>query len=83
MAHDILKRMEYLGENVQKAVEEACKNMTKRLEGTGGAICLDKNGDVGIYFTSRRMAWAYQKKDIICFGIEKQDDGINVMTEKI
>lgn len=57
--------------------------MTNKLEGTGGAICLDQNGDVGIFFTSRRMAWAYQKKDVICFGIEKQEDGICITTEKL
>lgn len=86
LAHDILKRIEYLGQVPQKAVEEACQNMTKNLEGTGGAICLNKNGDVGVYFTSKRMAWAYQKKDVISYGINHKpdkSDGIEVSTEKV
>ncbi|XP_063703262.1 probable isoaspartyl peptidase/L-asparaginase GA20639 [Culicoides brevitarsis] len=86
LAHDILKRIEYLGQAPQKACEEACRNMTKNLEGTGGAICIDKNGEVGVYFTSNRMAWAYQKKDTITYGINHKSDkahGIDILSEKV
>lgn len=44
--------------------------MTKRLNNTGGAITLSHTGEVGVYFTSRRMAWAYQSGDEIHYGIE-------------
>lgn len=44
--------------------------MTKRLNNTGGAITLSHKGEVGVYFTSRRMAWAYQSGDEIHYGIE-------------
>ncbi|CRK91256.1 CLUMA_CG004936, isoform A [Clunio marinus] len=73
LAHDIIKRIEYLGEDAQTATEKACKNMTERFIGTGGAITIDKNYNVGISFTSRRMAWAYQKNDQIHYGIERDD----------
>jgi hypothetical protein len=38
--------------------------MTKWVGGDGGAISLSnlsKNGEIGIEFNSRRMAWAYIK----------------------
>lgn len=44
--------------------------MTKRLNNTGGAITLTSTGEVGVYFTSKRMAWAYQCGDELHFGIE-------------
>lgn len=74
LTHDILKRMEYLGESVQLACENSCKSMTKRLNETAGVIALDKVGNVGIYFTSQKMAWAYQKSDKVHYGIRPQDD---------
>lgn len=55
LAHDIIKRMEYLGEDAQTATETACKNMTDRFLGTGGAITIDSKSRVGISFTSARM----------------------------
>lgn len=33
LAHDVVKRMEYLKEDVQTASEKACKNMTKHFKG--------------------------------------------------
>lgn len=73
LTHDIMKRMDYLGEDIQKATENACKNMTQRFHGTGGVISIDKLGKVGISFTSQRMAWAYQKQDKLYYGIEPDD----------
>lgn len=73
LTHDVMKRMDYLKEDVQTATENACKNMTERFFGTGGVIALDKTGKVGIHFTSQRMAWAYQKLDKVYYGIEPDD----------
>lgn len=55
LAHDIIKRIEYLGEDAQTATTSACKNMTERFLGTGGAITIDSKSRVGISFTSARM----------------------------
>lgn len=57
LAHDIIKRIDYLGEDAQTATESACKNMTERFIGTGGAITIDSKGKVGVSFTSKRMVW--------------------------
>lgn len=70
LTHDIIKRMEYLGENIQTACENACNTMTKRFNQTGGVIALDKYGKVGIAFTSRNMAWAYKNKYEMKFSID-------------
>lgn len=55
LAHDIIKRIEYLGENAQTATENACMKMTERFIGTGGAVTISDKGEVGIAFTSQRM----------------------------
>lgn len=45
LAHDIVKRMEYLNETAQQATEQACIKMTERFFGTGGAITIDSELD--------------------------------------
>lgn len=45
--------------------------MTSRLQNTAGAITLSKAGDVGVYFTSKRMAWAYIQDGKTVYGIEQ------------
>lgn len=69
LAHDIIKRIDLLNDSAQKATQDSCDAMTSKLEGTGGAITIDHNGDVGIAFTSEKMAWAYQKENIMHYGI--------------
>lgn len=71
LAHDILKRIEYLGEDAQTATENSCKKMTEKLIGTAGAITIDSNGRIGVAFNSERMAWAYLKGNTIAFGIDQ------------
>lgn len=69
LAHSIVKLMEY-GASANDATEIAVKGMTSRLNNTAGAITLSKNGDIGCYFTSKRMSWAYVKDEIIYYGID-------------
>lgn len=69
LAQRILQRMSYEHASAQKATEDVTKEMTKRLIGTAGAITVDKKGDVGVYFTSRRMAWGHIKDNKIVYGI--------------
>ena len=65
LANDIIKRIEYLGEDAQTATEAACKTMTDRILGTGGAITIDSKRNVGISFTSKRMVRKTIKKNIL------------------
>ncbi|XP_017074489.1 probable isoaspartyl peptidase/L-asparaginase CG7860 [Drosophila eugracilis] len=72
LAQRILAAMEYQGLSAQAAADKECQEMTKRLGGTGGAIVVGKSGDLGISFTSHRMAWGYVQDGIIFYGIEGQ-----------
>ena len=74
LAHDIIKRMDYLKEDIQTACDNACQSMTKRFVGTGGVIAIDHSGNVGVSFTSNRMAWAYQKYDKLHYGSDPGDN---------
>lgn len=73
LVFDILKRMEYLKEDIQTASDTVNQKMKDRFSGDGGTIAIDKNGNVGISFTSNRMAWAYQKDNTVYYGINKGD----------
>ncbi|KAH8281174.1 hypothetical protein KR018_002683 [Drosophila ironensis] len=72
LAQRILAAMDCKGLTAQTAAEQECREMTRRLGGTGGAIVVAPGGDVGISFSSRRMAWGYVRDDTIFFGIEGQ-----------
>ncbi|XP_055389671.1 probable isoaspartyl peptidase/L-asparaginase CG7860 [Condylostylus longicornis] len=73
LAQRILQKMFYEKVSAQEATEFTVKEMTKRLVGTGGAITISKSGDIGIHFSSKRMAWAYIKSNKLFFGINKGD----------
>lgn len=69
LGHRILSGMS-TGKSAQDATKDSCEGMTKRVGKTAGAITLSNRGDVGVSFTSRRMAWAYQLGNEIHYGIE-------------
>lgn len=71
VAQTIIKRMEFLKENAQTATTTSLEDMTKRLTGTAGAITISAKGEIGIHFTSEKMAWAYRKGNDIHYGIRK------------
>lgn len=55
LAHDVIKRMEYLNESIELASENGCKKMLTDFKGTGGVVGLDREGNTSVYFTSQRM----------------------------
>ncbi|KAL0269290.1 UNVERIFIED_CONTAM: hypothetical protein PYX00_007080 [Menopon gallinae] len=59
VAHRILMSMKG-GKPTQQSTEEALKYMTSTVGNTAGAITLSNKGEIGIYFTSKRMGWAYK-----------------------
>lgn len=73
LAFDILKRMDYLGMDIQTASQSACDDMTERFDGDGGVIAIDKDGNLGIAFSSPQMSWAYQKADKIFYGVNRNE----------
>ena len=54
---------------MQLAVENALDYMEKRTGAFGGAIALDKDGNIGHFQTTKRMAWAYIQEGKESFGI--------------
>lgn len=81
LAANVMKRIEWLGKDAQTATEESVKEMTHKLIETGGSITIDKNGCVGIYFSSNIMPWAKLKDDILSFGT-KVDDNYEEILDK-
>lgn len=65
------------GLSASEATEKALSYMEQRVGGIGGAIALSKKGDIGYYWTSKRMAWAYVKGHELHSGIDKNDDFIS------
>ncbi|KAF6207483.1 hypothetical protein GE061_015929 [Apolygus lucorum] len=70
LAHRILSRMDS-GIDAQNATKSVVDGMTARTKKTAGAITLSKLGDVGISFSSKRMAWAFVKDGELHYGIEQ------------
>jgi beta-aspartyl-peptidase (threonine type) len=73
LCYDIVKRVQYLNENLSEASQNACDDLVK-FDGTAGVIALDKDGNVGIGFSSNNMAWAYQKDNTLYYGISRGDN---------
>lgn len=81
LAHEVIKRMDYLGEEIQVASQNACKKMLADFKGTGGVVGLDRDGEVSIAFTSQQMAWAYQKGSQLHYGIRKKDNYVREVND--
>ncbi|XP_024083207.1 isoaspartyl peptidase/L-asparaginase isoform X2 [Cimex lectularius] len=69
LAHRILTEIAS-GNSAQKATQVSCENMTNRFKNTAGAITVSNKGDVGVGFTSKRMAWAYVHNGEVHYGID-------------
>lgn len=74
LAQRILQKIVCEKQNAQTATESVINEMTKRCKGTAGAITIDKNGNIGIHFSSKRMAWAYIKGNELHYGINHGED---------
>lgn len=70
LGYRIIAAMEN-GNDPQKAVESHLNKMFDKLQQTAGAICISKDGKVGIGMTTKRMSWAYRKGNKLVFGIDK------------
>ena len=69
----IIKPLFLLGKSASEATVDGCKAMTERVGSSAGAITLSNKGEVGIGFTSDRMAWAYQCRGKVYSGVNKDD----------
>ncbi|HFC01091.1 MAG TPA: isoaspartyl peptidase/L-asparaginase [Phaeodactylibacter sp.] len=63
VAHDISAMMEYKGVDVKTASEAVIKDKLVKVGGSGGAICVDKYGNISLVFNSKGMYRGYVKPD--------------------
>ncbi|XP_036319188.1 probable isoaspartyl peptidase/L-asparaginase GA20639 [Rhagoletis pomonella] len=70
LAQKIIANIRYCNMSAQEATEVACKEMTERLGGTGGAITIGPTGDIGVAWTSKRMGWGYVRNNEYIYGID-------------
>ncbi len=47
--------------------------MEKRINGHGGVIVIDKDGNFGKAFNTKRMTWATAKDDVLQYGLEPNE----------
>ena len=51
------------------AIESILNEMALRVQGHGGAIAINRYGEIGHAFTTQRMAWASIKDNTLQFGL--------------
>ncbi|XP_037814607.1 probable isoaspartyl peptidase/L-asparaginase GA20639 [Lucilia sericata] len=81
VASRILALTEMFGLSAQEATVKVLDEMTERFKQTAGVISIDPKGNLGIYFTSRRMSWAYQRGGELHFGVDKGEDNVEIVGE--
>jgi L-asparaginase / beta-aspartyl-peptidase len=59
------------GSNPAQAATDAILYLKRRLNGHGGMIVLDRQGNIGLSHNTPRMAWASRTVESAEFGIEK------------
>uniref|UniRef100_A0A1A9WCK5 Isoaspartyl peptidase/L-asparaginase n=1 Tax=Glossina brevipalpis TaxID=37001 RepID=A0A1A9WCK5_9MUSC len=76
VASRILALVKYGGLQAQEATSIVLNEMTERFNHTAGVISIDYQGNLGIYFTSQHMPWAYHTSSELHYGITKDDEAI-------
>lgn len=63
VAHDICARMKYRGDTLAQAAEEVLLKVVPEMGGDGGAIALDKDGNISMPFSTEGMYRGWIKPD--------------------
>jgi L-asparaginase / beta-aspartyl-peptidase len=63
VAHDICARVAYRGDSISVAAEEVLMNVVPAMGGDGGAIALDKDGNISLPFNTEGMYRGWIKPD--------------------
>uniref|UniRef100_A0A1A9VRR3 Uncharacterized protein n=1 Tax=Glossina austeni TaxID=7395 RepID=A0A1A9VRR3_GLOAU len=71
VASRILALVKYEGLAAQEATSKVLDEMSERFNQTAGVISIDHQGNLGIYFTSQHMPWAYQTSNELHYGVTK------------
>lgn len=62
-AHDICSRVEYRGDSIAQAAEEVINHIIPAMGGDGGAIALDKDGNIAMPFNTAGMSRGWINPD--------------------
>ncbi|XP_051503597.1 isoaspartyl peptidase/L-asparaginase [Myxocyprinus asiaticus] len=73
LARLILFHMEQ-GKSAVVAADTSLQYMGERVQGGGGAIVVSPTGDWAARFTTPRMAWASVKGDVLCYGLNSDEE---------
>lgn len=74
LARHISGLMQQGGMSTKDAVVAGLEYMQNRINGAcAGVVAVGNNGDVGIHFTTDRMAWAYRKAEQMKFGVNPKE----------
>ncbi|XP_064548081.1 probable isoaspartyl peptidase/L-asparaginase GA20639 [Drosophila montana] len=82
VASRILALVQHKNCTVQLAAEQVLQKMTSRFKETAGIIAIDHQGQLGIYFTTQHMPWAYQKGKELHSGFQAGDNQIEVVCDE-
>ena len=63
VAHDICARVKYRGDSIAAAAEDVLMNVVPQMGGDGGAIALDKDGNISMPFSTEGMYRGWIKPD--------------------
>jgi len=63
VAHDICARVKYRGDSISAAAEEVLMKVVPEMGGDGGAIALDKDGNISLPFNTEGMYRGWIKPD--------------------
>lgn len=63
VAHDICARVKYRGDSISQAAEEVLMKVVPDMGGDGGAIALDKDGNISLPFNTEGMYRGWIKPD--------------------
>jgi len=63
VAHDICARVAYRGDSLAQAAEEVVDKLVPAMGGDGGAIALDRDGNIAMPFNTAGMYRAWRKPD--------------------
>ncbi|XP_061386864.1 probable isoaspartyl peptidase/L-asparaginase GA20639 [Musca vetustissima] len=76
VASRILGLIKYCNMRVQDATKKILDEMLERFQVTAGLIAIHRRGNLGIYFTTDRMAWAYQRGGELHCGVDQGEDSV-------
>ena len=62
------------GLDPMQACAKSVNGMVSSVQGVGGVIALNRNGEFGRAFSSKQMTWASVSGDIIKFGLERDEE---------